>query len=66
MESIKNFLIFVGIMLLSTIVFNLFGRICVFVQYGTFKANEDTNSGMLVLGLITGVVLAVYHFCEDD
>ncbi len=66
MEAIKNFLIFIGITLCSVIIFNLFARACVFVQYGSFISNEETNTGMLIVGLIVGVTLAIYHFCENE
>ena len=66
MEAIKNFFIIIGIILCSVIVFNLFARACVFVQYGTFRSSENTNDGMLALGLVAGVVLAIYHFSKDE
>jgi len=65
MEAIKNFFIIIGIILCSVIVFNLFARACVFVQYGTFRSNEETNTGMLIIGLIVGVILTFYHFDKD-
>lgn len=65
MQIIKNTAIFLGIILFTTILINVFFRAIQFLFNGTFIINADTTAISLVVGVVGGIFTAIYHFIED-
>lgn len=66
MITIKSIFMFLGVMLVTTIGFQLFFHGIQFLYDGTFKLDRPTSEATLFISAMAGLIAAIYYLIEED